>query len=107
MKDLYFPTNETAALYWDSTENFTIQDSSTILFIAAFTTAWASLKLYSEMDKLGDSVLYHDTDSIIYISNGMNDPPLGNYLGEFTDELEGDTITTFVSGNYCLIFYNL
>ncbi|XP_042913586.1 uncharacterized protein [Parasteatoda tepidariorum] len=50
------------------------------------------------MDKLGDSVLYHDTDSIIYASTGDNDPPLENFLGEFTDELDGDVITSFVSG---------
>ncbi|GBL60237.1 hypothetical protein AVEN_60157-1, partial [Araneus ventricosus] len=50
------------------------------------------------MDKLGDAVLYHDTDSIIYASNGKNDPPLGYFLGEFTDELGGETITTFISG---------
>lgn len=50
------------------------------------------------MDKLGRNVLYHDTDSIVYVSDGINDPPLGNFLGEFTDELEGDTISTFVSG---------
>lgn len=103
VKDVYFPTSETAALCWESTDNFTPQDASTNVFIAAFTTAWARIKLYSEMDKLGQAVLYHDTDSIIYASNGENDPPLGNFLGEFTDELEGDTITTFVSGNY--IFY--
>lgn len=54
------------------------------------------------MEKLGQAVLYHDTDSIIYATNGENDPPLGNFLGDFTDELEGDTITTFVSGNYIL-----
>ncbi|GIY07618.1 DNA-directed DNA polymerase [Caerostris extrusa] len=66
--------------------------------VTAFTTAWARLKLYQEMDKLGVNVLYHDTDSIIYASDGMNDPPLGNFLGEFTDELEEDEITTFVSG---------
>ncbi|GIX98241.1 DNA-directed DNA polymerase [Caerostris extrusa] len=79
-------------------KDFVKQDTSTNIFIAAFTTAWARLKLYQEMDKLGENVLYHDTDSIIYASDGMNDPPLGNFLGEFTDELEGDEITTFVSG---------
>ncbi|KFM74867.1 hypothetical protein X975_12652, partial [Stegodyphus mimosarum] len=50
------------------------------------------------MEKLGRDVVYHDTDSIIYATNGRNDPPLGNFLGEFTDELEGDVIQTFVSG---------
>nr|XP_042912705.1 uncharacterized protein LOC122272780 [Parasteatoda tepidariorum] len=50
------------------------------------------------MDKLGEAVLYHDTDSIIYASNGDNDPPIGSFLGDFTDELDGDVITSFVSG---------
>lgn len=80
------------------------QDASTNVFIATFTTAWARIKLYTEMDKLGRNVLYHDTDSIIYASDGNNDPPLGNFLGEFTDELDGDEITTFVSGKIN-IFY--
>lgn len=56
------------------------------------------------MDKLKDAVLYCDTDSIIYASNGANDPPIGNYLGEFTDELDGETITSFVSGNLFIYF---
>ncbi|XP_054708306.1 uncharacterized protein LOC129218122 [Uloborus diversus] len=98
IKDVFFPKEEIAALQWDTSEKFVSQDISTNIFIAAFTTAWARLKLYQEMDKLGRSVLYHDTDSIIYASNGLNDPSIGNFLGEFTDELNGDTITTFVSG---------
>lgn len=93
-----------AAIRWNVSQNFVEQDTSTNIFLAAFTTAWARLKLYEEMDKLGRSVLYHDTDSIIYASNGINDPPLGNFLGEFTDELDGDSITTFVSGKYYLIY---
>lgn len=87
-------------MQWEDTKEFLPQDLSTNVFIATFTTAWARMKLYSEMDKLGDAVLYHDTDSIIYAQNGQNDPPLGNFLGEFTDELNGGVITTFVSGNY-------
>lgn len=87
-----------AAIQWEAKKDFVVQDSSTNIFLAAFTTAWARLKLYSEMDKLGRNVLYHDTDSIVYISDGTNDPPLGNFLGEFTDELNGELITTFVSG---------
>lgn len=99
IKDVYLPTPEVAAIVWDTSKEFMEQDVSTNIFIAAFTTAWARIKLYSEMDKLGHAVLYHDTDSIIYASTGKNDPPLGNFLGDFTDELDGDTITTFVSGN--------
>lgn len=79
------------------------QDASTNIFLASFTTAWARLKLYGEMDKLGRDVLYHDTDSIIYSTNGRNDPPLGPFLGDFTDELEGDTIKCFASGKTCFL----
>lgn len=98
IKDVYFPSEEVAALQWDSRKEFVPQDATTNIFIAAFTTAWARLKLYGEMDKLGRAVLYHDTDSIIYATNGLNDPPLGNFLGDFTDELDGDIIKKFVSG---------
>ena len=44
-------------------------------------------------------VLYYDTDSIIFVSKTNDpEPPIGPYLGELTDELGGDYITTFVSG---------
>ena len=36
------------------------------VFIAAFTTSLARLKLYEALDFLGDRVLYYDTDSVIY-----------------------------------------
>jgi hypothetical protein len=40
------------------------------------------------MHHLGNRVLYHDTDSIIYLSReGDYEPELGDFLGEFTDEL--------------------
>lgn len=56
------------------------------------------MKLYGEMDKPGRDILYHDTDIVIYISQADNDPALGNFLGEFSNELNGDVITTFVAG---------
>jgi hypothetical protein len=43
-------------------------------------------------------VLYLDTDSVIFTSrHGDIDPPLGDYLGDLTDELKGDTINSFVA----------
>ena len=70
------------------------------IFIACFTTCWARLKLYRDgISKLQpEQVLYFDTDSIIY--KRKDDQPkleLGDYLGEFTDELEGDHIVEFAS----------
>ncbi|GFU38971.1 uncharacterized protein NPIL_10371 [Nephila pilipes] len=98
IKDVFLPTPEIAAFQWTQSNDFITQDSSTNIFIAAFTTCHARLKLYSEIEKLNESVLYFDTDSIIYKSDGKNDPPLGNFLGEFTDELNGGIITSFVTG---------
>ena len=56
--------------------------------IASFCTCWARLKPLGVMNDLGSRVLYHDTDSIIYtLKEGEYSPPIGNYLGELTNEL--------------------
>lgn len=95
--DISFPTDSIVILQFKTKKDFIPFNPKTNIFIAAFTTAYARLKLYNELEKLGDKVLYYDTDSVIYISDGKNDPPLGDYLGDFTDELDGDFITEFVS----------
>lgn len=70
----------------------------TNVFLASFTTCWARLQLYELLDRLQRRVLYWDTDSVIFTSrDGEWQPPLGDYLGELTNELsEGDWITEFV-----------
>ena len=78
---------------------FAEQNNKVNVVIAAFTTAYARLKLYDLLDLLQERVLYYDTDSVIYVHKpDKPDPPLGNYLGDLTDELNGDYITSFVSG---------
>ncbi|KAL0194873.1 hypothetical protein M9458_008445, partial [Cirrhinus mrigala] len=68
------------------------------VFIGAFTKAHTRLELYDLLDKLGDRVLYADTDSAIFVSRD-NDwmPPLRDHLGELTDEIGGDDFIT----KYC------
>lgn len=71
--------------------------------ISAYVTAQARLYLYSFLEKLGDRVLYCDTDSIIYIHRpGDLEIETGPYLGEMGDELEsygpGCYIDEFVCG---------
>ena len=85
-------------------------DDRTNVVIAAFCTTWARLKLWFLMNRLGERVLYHDTDSVIYSSTPSDryQPRLGDYLGDLTDELtcaevgcrgceEGHWIEEFVS----------
>jgi hypothetical protein len=80
---------------------------NTNIMIALSTTAQARMRLYSKMDELGERVLYNDTDSIVYrhslLSNASGTDgkvKLGNYLGDWTDELGGGGkhIQTWVSG---------
>ena len=76
-----------------------VPSNKTNVFVAAFTTAWARLKLYEALDHLQKQVLYYDTDSVIYRwKQGQPSIPVGDYLGQFTDELEGDIINEFISG---------
>jgi hypothetical protein len=80
-----FVSDEMVELHYEYNENFVEPDAKTNVVIAAFTTAYARLKLYDVLDQLQERVSYYDTDSVIY---------------SVTDSV----ITTFVSGgpkNYC------
>ena len=86
------------AVYTQSAEN-DVPNVKTNIFIAAFTTCWARLKLYSYLDALKTQVLYYDTDSVIYHWRpGQPKIATGDFLGDMTDELDGDIIEEFVSG---------
>ena len=97
--DARLVNDDMVEVQYRNTEEFAEQNNKVNLVIAAFTTAYARLKLYDLLDLLQERVLYYDTDSVIYVHKpGKPDPPLGNYLGDLTDELNGDYITSFVSG---------
>ena len=91
---------EAIELHYKYNDNFVEAGHRTNVIIAAYTTTSARLKLYDVLDKLGTRVLYYDTDSIIFTyKEGDWMPPLGDYLGELTNELaEGEYIIKFVSG---------
>ncbi|XP_078357381.1 uncharacterized protein LOC144642278 [Oculina patagonica] len=68
------------------------------IFVTCFTTCWARLKPYQEGLAVlkPEQILYFDTDSLIL----GTDPslPLGDYLGDFTNELDdGDHIVEFAA----------
>ena len=102
---------EVIELHYKHNDNFIEAGNRTNIIIAAYTTTSARLKLYDILDKLGHRVLYYDTDSIIFTyKEGEWMPPLGDYLGELTNELsEGEYIIKFVSGgpkNYAYKTFN-
>lgn len=70
------------------------------IFIACFATCWARLRLYEALELVGDRILYFDTDSVVFIDRpGTPKPTLGNYLGDFKDELShNDYIVEFSAG---------
>ena len=86
-------------VYTSVTDN-AATSSRTSIFVAAFTTCLARLKLYESLEKLGKQAFYFDTDSVIYRwQPGEPEIPLGYFLGDMTNELdEDDYITEFVSG---------
>jgi hypothetical protein len=68
------------------------RSGNTAVALAGFVTSYARLKLYDEMEKIEDSspgsVLYMDTDSIIFVhKDGNYKPAVANFLGEMTDEI--------------------
>ena len=83
----------------EDTEN-QLDNGKRNIFVAAFTTCHARLKLYQYLDLLQEQLLYFETDSVVYrCKPGQPTVPLGDYLGDMTDELEGgDHIVEFVSG---------
>ena len=86
--DFHIMNDDIIQVEYKHSEDFQPQSFNTNVVIAAFCTSWARLKLWSVMQKLGDRVLYHDTDSIIFsVKEGEYSPPLGSYLEQLTDEL--------------------
>ena len=92
-------TNDILEAVYTSVQDNAVKGTKTNIFVAAFTTCHARLKLYESLDTLEEQILYYDTDSVIY--RWRPDQPsivTGDFLGDMTDELDGDIITEFVSG---------
>ena len=93
-------TSDVLEIVYTTVDDNAPTSGRTSIFVAAYTTCLARLKLYESLERLGEQVLYFDTDSVIYRwQPGQADIPLGDLLGDMTNELEdGDYITEFVSG---------
>ena len=94
-------TDERVEVYYKTDESALDVNVNLNIFVACFTTCWARLKLYDELERLGDRVVYFDTDSIVFTQatdERQYQPELGKYLGQLKDELQGDRIVEFCSG---------
>lgn len=76
---------------WKNNSYLVKEVYQTNIFIAAFTTCWARLKLYDVLHMLDTRVLYFDTDSVIFVRPGDVELEIGPYLGHL-DMVAPDTI---------------
>ncbi|XP_049913668.1 uncharacterized protein LOC126398400 [Epinephelus moara] len=99
VKYFFFLNETTVLIQWCHGDLYIAPPNKTDnVFIAAFTTAYGRLKLYDYLQQMQNRVLYLDTDSLIYVAKeGETRLKLGNYLGDLTDELGGNTIRDFAA----------
>jgi len=104
--NLIFPNNEVAWISWKYSEDNVATGNNDNVAVAVYVTIQTRLKRYEYLSNLRKSVLYCDTDSVIYIQN-VDEPSkveTGDYLGDLTDELEefdsGSYIKEFDSGGH-------
>lgn len=100
IESVLFHNNTTRSISYSTKNEFIGLPNRTNIAIAAYTTAYARLRLYEALETLGERVIYMDTDSVIFIDDSENpvDIVCGNYLGDLTSELESeDYIVEFVS----------
>ena len=94
-------TDEAATVSVEENTSYTEHNRSNV-YISAFITAYSRLKLFDEaLNPLQQSVLYFDTDSVIYVSpTGADLIPVDTtgQMGLWTSEIEeGDCFVEFVS----------
>ena len=92
-------TDDILEAVFTSVKENAVKGTKTNIFVAAFTTCHARLKLYESLDALQKQVLYYDTDNVVYRWRpGQPCFAIGVFLGDMTDELDRDVITEFVFG---------
>ena len=69
VQSLIFPNDEVACVCWEYSEENMATGKNVNVAVAAYVTTQARLKLYEYLGELGESVLYCDTASVIYIQN--------------------------------------
>ncbi len=101
INNISFPSDTLMFVYYSDKDDHHVGNVNTNVVLASFVTAQARLRLFSELTKLQDRVIYCDTDSVFYLTkDGEYEPVLGTNLGEFTNEIDpedGSYIQEWVS----------
>ncbi|EGT40659.1 hypothetical protein CAEBREN_18823 [Caenorhabditis brenneri] len=88
------PVNDVLVVQFRQQEETLASLKTSAIHLAAYTTAYARLRLYRLMESVGaENIMYTDTDSIIYtVPDGSENPlehEMGDMLGQLTNELAG------------------
>lgn len=104
---MYFVDENTAWINWSYKEeakkyDVEVESRNLSLITGAYTTSQARLLLYEQLSKLGERMLYCDTDSIIFVetvdSQDEYKPTIGTNIGDLTDEIASNAyISEFCS----------
>ena len=88
IKNFHILNGDMIIMEYKQSEEFEELSNKTKVTISAFCSAYAHIKLWKMMNRLGNHALYHDMDSIIYTYKSQKwILPTGEYLGDSTDEL--------------------
>ena len=98
MHDLCLLNDELVEVVFKRKQEYAKEIKAINLFIGIFTTAWARLELYNSLDLLGESVLYVDTDSCVYVSKpGVLNLPQEIFLGILLMRLRQNMVKGHIS----------
>ena len=88
IKDFHVLDTGMVVMEYVHSEEFQEADYKTNVIIASMCSAYSHLKLWRIMNWLGNRVMYHHIDSVIYMSYpGQWKPPTGKSLSDLADEL--------------------
>ena len=93
IKNFHVLNNNMIIMKYKQSKEFKELSNKINVIISAFCSAYTCIKLWQMMNKLGNRVMYHDTNSIIYTYKSQEwIPPIGEYLGDLMDELSCNKI---------------
>ena len=88
VSNLIFPNDDVAWVSWKYSEDNVAKGRNVNVAVTAYVSTQARLKLYEYLSKLGQSVLYCDTDSVFFVQKNNNTPKVktGDCMSDLTDE---------------------